>query len=281
MLGLVELFEICNNRRDYTTVTPKNKKYEVDYKFIEDAEARTLYIFFEPSDGRTDWKVNFSYWRKPYEDMKIGYRVHGGFLESWKLIREDVRAKVTEKDMAQEEKIEGAERRYKWNKVVIVGYSHGGALAALCHEYIWFNRADLRAEGLVGISFDGPRVYAGLHIKKALSERWRNFYVFRNHGDIVTHLPPVFFGFRHVGNKIRIGADKNPGWISAHYPENIIASLKEYEAEGAPDLKEKVISIIEGFTETFKKIESVIDRIPDADEVHKKIDGIVEKIKDE
>ena len=277
MLGLVELFEICNNRRNYTTITPKNKKYEVDYKFIEDAETRTLYIFFEPSDGRTDWIVNFSYWRKPYKEMEVGYRVHGGFLESWKLIDDMIGAKVREVDIPEIN--EDGHYNWKWQKIVVVGYSHGGALAALCHEYVWFNRQDLREEGLVGISFDGPRVYAGLHVKKALSERWRNFYIFRNHGDIVTHLPPVIFGFRHVGNKIRIGAGRNPGLIGAHYPDKIMASLKSYEAEGAPDLKEKVISVVEGFTDTFKKIEGVIDRIPDADEVREKINEIVEDIK--
>ena len=168
-----------------------------------------------------------------------------------------MRAKETEKDMVQEEKIEGAERRYKWNKVVIVGYSHGGALTALCHECVWFEREDLRqGDGIVGISFDGPRVYAGLWIKKELKERWRNFYVFRNHSDIVTHLPPVVFFFRHVGNKVRIGAGKNPGLIKAHYPERILESLEDFEKNGAPELKDKLISIAQGIG----SVEDVLDR---------------------
>lgn len=216
MLTLVELFDICNNRRDYTTVTPSNKKYEVDYKFLEDEEEETLYIFFEPSDGRTDWIVNFAYWRKPYDDMEIGYRVHGGFLESWKLIEDAIGAKIMEMS---------ADGCFKWRKVIVVGYSHGGALSALCHEYVWFNRPDLRLEGLTGISFDGPRVYAGLHIKKSLRERWRNFYVIRNHRDIVTHLPPVIFFFRHVGNKVRMNEGNDPGLIGAHYPDKIREGL--------------------------------------------------------
>ena len=191
MLTLIELFDICNNRRNYITITSLNKEYEVDYKFLEEEE--TLYIFFEPSDGNIDWKVNFSYWRKPYKKMETSYRVHGGFLESWKLIEDAVGAKVMEMDN---------DRCFKWRKVIIAGYSHGGALAALCHEYVWFNRPDLRLQGLTGISFDGPRVYAGLWIKKELKRRWRNFYVIRNQDDIVTHLPPVLFFFRHVGRKI-------------------------------------------------------------------------------
>ena len=218
MKSLIELFDLCNNRKDYTTVKVEKKKfekYEVDYKFIEEEDV--LYIFFEPSDGRTDWVVNFSYWRKPYDDMEIGYRVHGGFLESWKLIKDVVRAKVTEN---------GANGRYKWNKVVIVGYSHGGALAALCHECVWFEREDLRqGDSIVGVSFDGPRVYAGFWIKKELRERWRNFYVIRNHNDIVTHLPPVIFFFRHVGTKVKMNEGENPGLIGAHYPDRIREGL--------------------------------------------------------
>ena len=211
-MNLIELFNICNNRRDYITVTPENKKYEVDYKFIEDTPERTLYILFEPSDGDIDWKVNFAYWRKPYHDMEIEYRVHGGFLSSWQLIKQVVRAKVLEME---------ENGTYRWEKVIVAGYSHGGALAVLCHECVWYERPDLREDRLVGISFDGPRVFAGLQIPKKLKERWRNFYVFRNHNDIVTHLPPVIFFFRHVGNKVKMKEGEDPGLIGAHYPDKI------------------------------------------------------------
>lgn len=110
---------------------------------------------------------------------------------------------------------------YYWKKVIVAGYSHGGALAVLCHECVWYERPDLREDGLVGISFDGPRIFAGLWIPKKLKERWRNFYVFRNHNDIVTHLPPVIFFFRHVGNKVKMKEGEDPGLIGAHYPDKI------------------------------------------------------------
>lgn len=221
-MNLIQLFNICNDRRhDYTTVTPANKKYEVDYKFVEEGD--TLYIYFEPSDGDIDWRVNFSYWRKPYKDMAVRYRVHGGFLESWKLIHDIVKAKITE----------ARDGAYRWNRIVTVGYSHGGALAVLCHECAWFEREDLREKegALVGISFDGPRVYAGLWIKGALKQRWAQFYVFRNHSDIVTHLPPVIFFFRHVGNKVKMKVGKNPGLIKAHYPDEICKGLEDLTAK--------------------------------------------------
>ena len=250
-MNIVDLFDICNNRRDYTTVKVTKKKferYEVDYKFQEEGD--TLYIFFEPSDGRIDWRVNFSYWRKPYKDMEINYRVHGGFLESWKLIEDIIIEKVTEK---------APDGAYRWRKVVIAGYSHGGALAALCHEGVWFHREDLREKegALVGISFDGPRMFAGLKIPKELKERWRNFYVFRNHSDIVTHLPPVIFFFRHVGDKVMIGAGDNPGLIKAHYPGCIRDSLVDFMENGEMELKEKINSMIQ----TVKWVAAVVEDV--------------------
>ena len=270
-MNLLELFNVCNNRRDYTTVTPENKKYEVDYKFVEDEDARTLYIFFEPSDGKVDWRVNFSYWRKPYSDMETNYKVHGGYLESWKLIDDAIGAKIAETC---------ADGSLKWLKVVIVGYSHGGALAALCHEYVWYHREDLRAEGLVGISFDGPRIYGGLVVPKALKERWAHFYVFRNHSDIVTHLPPVLFFFRHVGTLVHIGAGKNPGWVGAHYPDKIRAGLEDFMKNGKMTVKEEILSALDGIATTAANVAESVRNL-DPSDVRDKIESIVDTIKGE
>lgn len=228
---LSALFDNCNSRVQYTTA-----EREVDYAFVEGAND-VLYIYFEPSDGRTDWIVNFSFPRKPYKDMNIPYRVHGGFLENWKVVEDTVIARVTEKNAAGD---------FRWKRVVIIGYSHGGALAALCHECVWFHREDLRDCGLGGISFDGPRVYGGLYVPAALKERWAHFYVIRNHRDIVTHLPPVVLFFRHVGAILPIGAGEDPGLIKAHYPSEIRESLQEFEKteEGL-----KVMEVVLGRTE--------------------------------
>lgn len=210
---LVDLFNYCN------WIEYQEVGHDVDYAFIEGAND-TLYIYFEPSNSKTDWIVNFAFPRRPYKDMQIPYRVHGGFLSNWKAVEDIVIARVTEK---------GANGDYRWKRVVVVGYSHGGALAALCHEGVWFHREDLREAGLAGISFDGPRVFGGLYVPAALKERWAHFYVIRNHRDIVTHLPPVVMFFRHVGELVEIGAGEDPGLIGAHYPNKIRESLQEFE----------------------------------------------------
>lgn len=198
------LFKVCNIDEIYTQVGDG-----VDYGFIEDRIGHVLYIFFEPSDGLDDWRNNFSYWRKPYKDMEMPYRVHGGFLKCWKTIDKVVIDKVMERRGT------GA---YMWDKVIVVGYSHGGALAALCHEAVWFHREDLRNKcgALQGYGFEAPRIYAGWKMNRELAKRWAAFTVYRNKNDVVTHLPPIVMGFRHVGNIKWMGRHNKCGPIDAH-----------------------------------------------------------------
>ena len=107
------------------------------------------------------------------------------------------------------------------------GYSHGAALAGLCHEYIWFNRPDLReGEKLQTYAFGCPRFLFG-PLKKEIKERFKNFYPFRNHTDIVTHVPPVIFGYRHVGNLIKIGKDQKYSPVDSHRDYAYIEALEE------------------------------------------------------
>lgn len=146
-----------------------------------------------------DWRRNFSFWKKPYKDMKEPYRVHAGFCDAWKEVEDIVIEKVTE--------TEGEE--YKWNRIYTIGYSHGGALAAFCHECVVFHRADIAAE-CWGIGFEAPRMYAGLVFRSNLRKRWKNFRVIRNKHDLVTHVPPRCFGFWHVGEVVKVGGKWKP-----------------------------------------------------------------------
>lgn len=215
-MNKLELFKMCNQDEIYTQIGDG-----VDYAFVEDPGTATLYIFFEPSDGLDDWRNNFSYWRRPYKDMEVSYRVHGGFLKCWKTVEKIVIAKILEEDPMEV-------GSYRWRKVVVVGYSHGGALAALCHECVWFHRGDLRErDGLIGYGFEAPRVYAGLWIKKELKARWKNFTVVRNKNDLVTHMPPLCFFFRHVGALEKIGKRSKCGPIAAHYRTWVRVGLGE------------------------------------------------------
>lgn len=232
---LSKLFHECAYDISYQQVGDS-----VNYAFKE--EGSTLYIYFQGSNSVTDWIRNFLFGKRPYKDMKIPYRVHRGFLEAWKEVEDIVIAKVTEKDTKlklnrKKMKFEDKET-FRWKEIIVVGYSHGGALAAFATECVWYWRPDLREGQLRGYGFEAPRIYAGLKVKNELKERWEHFTVIRTNQDIVTHCPPRLFVYTHVGNLLKINGDTSlvkewyiPKCIKSHYPQVVYNALLEYEKE--------------------------------------------------
>lgn len=151
----------------------------------------TLYLLLQWTDGVEDWKNNFDFAARPYKDMGTKWKAHRGFVRVWKSIEPHVSESIMDPEVKM---------------IVVVGYSHGAALAILAHEYIWFNRPDIR-DRCITFAFEAPRVFKG-RLPKELKERWTNCYTTRVGNDIVTHVPPRVFGFRHVGNVIHIIPDK-------------------------------------------------------------------------
>ena len=178
-----------------------------DYAIERDGSR--LYIYFECSNGKTDWKNNFDFPAKPYKRMgKTSWFAHRGFLKVWKSIEPHIEKYIKDETVYS---------------IYTVGYSHGAALAVLCHEYIWYNRPDIR-DYIEGYGFGCPRVFWGIKTSK-IKERWNRFVVIRNIDDIVTHVPPSMFGFSHVGNIVEIGQKGLYTPIDAHRPENILKEL--------------------------------------------------------
>ena len=158
--------------------------------------------------------------------MDITYRVHAGFLSAWKEVEDIVISKICEDDDSG---------NFKWKHITVVGYSHGGALAAFCTECVWFWRPDLRETGLEGYGFEAPRIYGCIFVKKSLRERWEHFTVIRTNNDIVTHCPPTIFGYCHVGSILKIKGDTSlvdnhqPKCVKSHYPQVVYDALLKYE----------------------------------------------------
>lgn len=188
------------------------KKNAASY-YTEVTDGDTLNIYLEWSNGVVDWLNNFDFPAKPYGEMENLWFVHRGFLRVWKTIRDEIKNQINDTNIKH---------------IVIAGYSHGAAIATLCHEYCVFHRPDIE-DNIIGYGFGAPRVVWGF-LNKTVKQRFNNFYVVRNCRDIVTHVPPVVFGFRHVGNMIKIGVGEQYGLIDSHRPENYITELeKEYE----------------------------------------------------
>ncbi len=175
----------------------------------------TLYIYFQHSNGELDWKNNLDFPAKPYKEMKCKegkfshtWYAHRGFLRMWKEAETYLSKYILDT---------------RYQKIIVSGYSHGAALALLCHEYIWYNRPDLR-HSLEGYGFGCPRVIWGIK-SKCHKERWARFYVVKNIDDLITHLPPFIFGYFHVGNMLKIGARGRYSMIRAHFPDSYMTEL--------------------------------------------------------
>ena len=154
---------------------------ETDSEFI---------IAFYGSNSKNDWKNNFNFFKKPYKNMEVPFHVHRGFLKVWKLINDHFLALVKDVD----------------KPITIIGHSYGGAIATLCMEDIWFNYPEKRAS-LNLITYGSPRVIGWYNYRK-IKERWNNSSIYENRLDLVTHVPFVLMGFRHVKKITKIGRDK-------------------------------------------------------------------------
>ena len=215
-MKLSELFFICDDAYGYQEVG-----HSVNYKFYE--EDSNLIIFFQGSNSVFDWIRNFLFGKRPYKDMAIPYRVHRGFLAAWKEVEDIIIEKISDP---------------RWKDITVVGYSHGGSLCAFCTECIWFYRPDLRENHMRGIAFESPRILAQWALPEELRVRWKNFTVVRVGNDLVTHCPPIIFGYRHLGSMLKIKANTSsvsswyiPHCIKCHYPQVVYQSLLDWESK--------------------------------------------------
>lgn len=168
----------------------------------------TLSLLFEKSDSAEDWKNNFDFPTKPYKHMENSWRCHRGFLKVWKAIEPYVAEYISNP---------------KVRTIEIIGYSHGAAIALLCYEYCIFHRPDVEVRG---VGFGCPRVFWGA-VPKEVKSRFDNFLVVRNGNDIVTHVPPAIFGFRHIAQVVKIGKDDSRGLVTDHTPGEYIRHLED------------------------------------------------------
>ena len=198
---LCDLFQDCLSR-SYMTV-------ENAASFDIEVSDGTLFLFFEPSHGSEDWNNNLNFRIRPYDDMDPVWYCHAGFLKVFKSVLPHLEPHIADPGI---------------RRAVIVGYSHGGALAVLCHEAVWFRRPDIRKH-LISFAYGAPRVLYGA-IPREIRERFRELYLIQNEGDIVTRLPPALLGYRHVGNIITVGQPGKYSPVDAHRPESYLEALK-------------------------------------------------------
>lgn len=208
---LYELFDMCAYRTDYKQIGDS-----VNYAIDEDVANKTLSIYFQGSNSITDWVRNFLFTKDCYGVFKA----HKGFLSAYREARNLLLDKVYEEDENGD---------YKWLKIIIVGYSHGGALCQLALQDIVYHRPDIR-DNILGYAFETPRA---LKVKKEYRHFWDNLIVVRNNNDIVSHCPPKMFGYTDLGTMIKIKGDtklvlnKLPKCIKSHFPNCVLDGIKK------------------------------------------------------
>lgn len=136
--------------------------------------------------------------------MADAWYCHRGFLNVWKEIEPYIEEQIKDKAVTH---------------IEITGYSHGASIALLAHEYVKFQHPDVEVSS---VGYGCPRVVWGSPSDNVLA-RFEQFVVVRNENDIVTHLPPRIFGYRHVGTMTEIG--EGDEWFKAHLPERYLKSL--------------------------------------------------------
>lgn len=209
---MTELFKRCVNARDKYIHTAEGGDYYI--QLVDD----TLFILFECSDDAEDWKNNFDFPAEPYKDMSPKWMCHRGFLRVWKAMRDDIEAYVAEM-------LKGCP---EIKKIRCVGYSHGAALAVLATEdmeYLYGESYEVK-----GYGFGCPRVLWGI-VPEAVKHRLRNFTSVRNIPDIVTHVPPMIFGFRNAGTLIKVGRKGKYSPFKAHCAAAYITELDAEKGE--------------------------------------------------
>lgn len=231
---MVKHFKRCLNAKYIHT--PIGGDYSIE------AEGDTLYLLFECSNDKEDWLNNFDFipdehkdrdhtpwlvlttnifkavWEylklpsKPYKDMFKKWRVHGGFLKVWKDMQKDIETYVAEY----------LSHHPEVKKIVCIGYSHGAALAVLATEDMEYLYG--KSYEVSGYGFGTPRVLWGI-VPQEVKYRLRNFTSIRNIPDIVTHVPPMLFGFRNAGTLVKVGAKGKYNSFKAHTPSAYIEEL--------------------------------------------------------
>ena len=201
------------------THTRKNGDYAIE------VDGDTIYLLFEWSDGFWDWIHNFLFPAKPYKRMNQIWFCHRGFLKVWKAMRDDVERDVRNVFL-QNQTYDATPIK----NIVCVGYSHGGAISLLATEDMEYLYGDTL--NVTGYGFGAPRVVWGF-LPKAVKNRLRRFYVVRNIPDLVTHVPPVLFGFWHASEVVKIGEEGKYYPIAAHYPEAYKTELEGEERRDA------------------------------------------------
>jgi predicted lipase len=146
-----------------------------------------LYIVFEGSDSKADWRDNFKSQPKSMIEHKI--KVHTGFLEQWRSIQQMIFQELHEHH-----------KSLPPDKIIVTGHSLGGALATLCALSI--ARSSIKTK-VYCLTFGSPRV-GNRHFAKLFNKCVPNSVRYVYGADMVASVPLILQGYWHVDRLVRL-----------------------------------------------------------------------------
>lgn len=219
--------------------------HEVEEKFVkknvegffgtDSNNPETLHIVLRGSDDGDpktkkddwdDWKQNFKFKKEllvvPYENMNENIKVHKGFIENWKAIRDIVFEKI---------------KKGNYKKIIIKGHSAGAGTGTIGAVDIQYNFFKNDYKSVINIPIASPRV-GNFAFKKSYNKRVPITIRIVNGEDYVTKIPLAKWGYRHIGKLLHIGF-YNPFCripvirlfgLFYHLPESYLKNLKKCKA---------------------------------------------------
>jgi predicted lipase len=169
---------------------------DTQYKLVNDGNG--VILVFQPSSSRQDWLDNLAC--TPYRGA--GWYAHRGFVRAWRLAEPQITHEIVKGNP---------------DHIQIVGYSHGGALAVLAHEWFDFNGYNVDT-----VAFGCPRVL--WMPKYEILGRFKRIRILNNRGDIVGMVPPSLLGYRHPVTVSGVGKWSLPSH-KPHYPSAYVENL--------------------------------------------------------
>lgn len=154
----------------------------------------TIYVLFQGSTTKEDWKHNFQFLPKPikpYKNMSRTWYAHSGFVEMYKAVRDDIN------DLIKLILEEGG-----CHNIVVAGHSQGGAIAQLCAEDLVF-----RGYYVILRTFGSPKVFYGIESLFYIDDLNLHGICYENGSDIVPFVPPFAFSLfdgTHIGEKFNV-----------------------------------------------------------------------------
>ena len=159
---------------------------DVDWAVVIDEDFKHVWLVFEESTTKRDWRNNLKFPVKLYKNQESCIRAASGWGDAWKSCNDLIMDKFIAEVRAHPE-----------FSPVICGWSYGGAMSLLAAED--FNFRTMKMASV--ITFGAPKPLWGRKTRKYVRGCCSIVYQYANVNDCVTAMPPLPGYKRLVTNK--------------------------------------------------------------------------------